>query len=154
MRRRNKIAISFAVMLTLAYGVKSCHDSVCGYDPQDEVSIPDSLWTVYARVYRCSSLDGASDVVAINRTTKKEIPIISFWDIERIKLRATNSTRLTVELNNDVYIKELHDSFDGIAIVYKYHPDDPEARAFFQLSHEKPNDPRVQKTLFANKPNP
>ena len=144
MRRRFKVLVGLAVVLGLGYGVKSCHDSTCGYDPQDEVSIPGTSWIIYARAYRCLSFDGASDVVAINRTTAEEVPIISFWETVNIKLRATTSTRLTVELDNDSFIKELHDSFDGIAIVYEYHPDDPEARAFYQLRRDKPDDPRVK----------
>ena len=151
MNRKAKIAIGLSVVFLLGYGVKSCHDTVCGYDLQDKVSIPDTLWTVYARAYRCSGIgDGASDVVAIDRSTGLEVPIISFWTIEDIKLQSTTNTRLTVKVNNDVYIKEMHDSFDGVAIVYEFEPNDPEARAFYQLSREKPNDPRVKKVPFAN----
>ena len=144
MRRGLKILVGLAMILGLGYGAKSCRDSVCGYDPQDEVAIPGTSWTIYARVYGCSALGGVTDVVAINRTTAEEVPIISFSDTINIKLRATTSTRRTVELDNKADVKELHDSFDGIAIVYEYHPDDPEARAFYQLSRNKPDDPRVK----------
>ena len=147
MRRRLKILSGLAVALSLGYGVKSCHDYACVHDPQAQISIPGTSWTVYARTYGCSALGTVSDVVAINRITGEKAPIISFGQQEAIKFRATTSLRLMVELGGSVVIKERHDSFDGIAVVYEYHPDDPEARAFYQLSQEKPDDPRVEKGL-------
>jgi hypothetical protein len=140
----------------LGVAVKACRDSVCGYDPQDTVEIPKTVWTVHARVFRCSAIDhGPTDVVAVNWLTKEEIPVVSFNETVYIRLHADSPYRLTITLDNDVWIKEMRDSFAGIAVVYDYRPENnPEARAFYQLKEEKWKDPEIKKDPRMNWPRP
>ena len=106
----------------------------------------DADWTVRARAFRCSAIgDGATEVDAVSRVTGEDAPIISFWEITDVKLRADSPHRITVILDNDVRIKDIHDSFEGIAIVYDYQPkNDPEARAWSLFSLKHWDDPRVR----------
>jgi hypothetical protein len=155
MKRGRKILVAgLVVVAAVGLGVKSCRDSICGYDPQAEMAIPGTKWVAKARAFRCWSVGGTSDVIAEDSETGKELPIISFWTTESIQLRADTPYRLTVTLDNEVDIKEMHDSFEGIAIVYEYQPaNDPEGRAFYEFRRrhwddpELKSDPRMKKFL-------
>jgi hypothetical protein len=117
----------------------------CGTDVTERTPVPDTGWTIEARVHSCGATDrGSMRIVAVSRPGGSEVTLAKLNENTDVRFSVVAHDGLVISLPNLVDIAEMQDAFDGIPIRYEFRPEnDPNERALYQLWMRSSGDPRA-----------
>lgn len=144
------IASTIAVLVS-GYEYLLDNRYLCTWAP-DSVALPGTRWIIETFTVSCSMFDGgAMDVIARDEETGKTATLLRIYNIEDLRISTDEGHRVVITLPNRVYIRERHDEFEGMKVIYNFTPrDDPQDRENYLFWYHHPDDPKAVAWCHAN----
>jgi hypothetical protein len=138
------IIASTITLLVSGYEYLLDNRYLCTWAP-DSIALPGTRWIIETFTTSCSMFDGGMmDVIARNEATGKTATLLRIYNIEDLRISTDEGRRVVIRLPNRTYIRERHDEFDDIKVVYIFTPrDDPQDRENYLFWFLQPTDPKA-----------